>query len=123
MVSNYGHCSHNCRSKISPTSGDFGLWSSMVSLLSSSSAYGRAELLRTKITGCLLHISFFRILKLLCYFGTCFLPNFLTIFFAEFFDKFFLTIFLTNFLTKVLANTLTNFLTNFLMNFLFDEFF
>ena len=58
--------------------------------LSSPSACRRAELLRKEITGRrLLHLSFFRILKLLCYFGTIFLTNFLMNFLMIFFDKFF----------------------------------
>ena len=54
---------------------------------------GQAELLRIEIPGRLLHLNFFRNLKLLCYFGTY---GFFDTLFDEFFDNF-----LTNFFEEL----------------------
>ena len=76
---------------------------SSLEFLSLPSGIGRVELLRTEITGLffrVVHLSFFRILKLLCYFGTygCITPTiFLRMLLAncltKFFDKIFWHIF------------------------------
>ena len=111
--------------------------------LSSPSGNGRAELLRTEISGRFCrHLSFFRILKFfwrifLTYFLTNLLTNFLTNFlknffdeiiwrnfFDKFFDKFFdiFEDFFWQIFWRKFDVNLTNFLRNFLTNFL-DEFF
>jgi hypothetical protein len=83
---------------------------------------GRAELLRTEITGRrLLHLSFFRILKLLCYFATYgFFVKYLTdVLTNHFFDELFDEHFDNEFFDEIFDE---HFDKNFFDEF-FDEFF